>query len=391
MRERRRRSWRRWTPVALVAVVGSVVAQERAFEWNIPAPFPRPPVPADNPMSVSKVELGRYLFYDTRMSVNGQQSCATCHRQELAFTDGKARGEGTTGERHPRGAMSLANIAYSAALTWANPTLVSLEEQALVPMFGTDPVELGLRGEEERFLGEIGRDTVYQRLFPRAFPGDSAPFTIPNVARATAAFERTLISMRSPYDRYRYGGDSGAISESAKRGETFFSGRQGACVQCHSGWNFSGPVRHEARPVVRPAFFNTGLYNVAGDVSYPAPNTGVHHFTKRMQDVGRFRPPTLRNIAVTAPYMHDGSIETLAEVLDHYAAGGRTIASGPHAGVGHDNRNKFPGVRGFSMTEAEKRDVIAFLETLTDSVFLRDPALSNPWPRSAIKSGRLPQ
>lgn len=201
-----------------------------------------------------------------------------------------------------------------------------------------------------------------------------------NVVRAIASFERTIISVGSPYDRYRYGGEPNAISESAKRGETFFfSGQRGSCFQCHGGWNFNGDVRYEGRPDVRASFFNTGLYNVVGEFSYPAPNTGIHQITRRPEDIGKFRVPTLRNVAVTAPYMHDGSIRTLAEVLDHYAAGGRTIASGPNAGVGHDNRNKAPNVHGFAITDSERRDLIAFLETLTDSAFLHNPALSNPW------------
>src|SRR5262249_20389448 len=160
-----------------------------------------------------------------------------------------------------------------------------------------------------RFLSEVRSDTVYQRLFPRAFRGVASPYTMQNAVRAIAAFERTLVSMRSPYDRYRYGGDLHAISESAKRGgQFFFSGQRGGCFQCHGGWNFSGDVRYEGRPDTRASFFNTGLYNMAGVLSYPAPNTGIHQVTHHLGDVGKFRVPTLRNIAVTAPYMHDGSI-----------------------------------------------------------------------------------
>ena len=279
--------------------------------------------------------------------------------------------------------MSLANAAYAPALTWANPTTTSLEDQALVPMFGTDPTELGLAGKGEAFLELIRRDTLYQRLFTRAFPDDTAAITLTNVVRAIATFERTIISMGSPYDRYRFGGDRNAISDAAKRGEAFFfSGQRGGCFQCHGGWNLSGDVRHEARPDVSAQFFNTGLYNVAGPVSYPAPNTGIHEITRRPEDVGKFRAPTLRNVAVTAPYMHDGSIATLGEVLDHYAAGGRTIATGPYAGVGRDNPNRAPSMRPFAMTDDDKRDLIAFLESLTDSAFLRNPNLADPW-RSA--------
>lgn len=215
-----------------------------------------------------------------------------------------------------------------------------------------------------------------------AFPGDTAPWTMRRVVAAIAAFERTLISVRSPYDRYRYHGERDAISAAAKRGELFFfSGQNGGCFQCHGGWNFSGALRVATDTTAAPSFFNTGLYNVAGAFSYPAPNTGLHQHTGRPEDVGRFRPPTLRNIAVTAPYMHDGSISTLGEVLDHYAAGGRTIASGPMAGRGHDNPNKTRIVDGFAMTAQDKQYLIAFLESLTDTVFLHDRRFADPWRR----------
>lgn len=366
--------------LVMLVAAGVSLAQQPGFEWQIPAPFPKPWVPPDNPMSRPKVELGRRLFYDTRLSVNGRQSCASCHRQELAFTDSRARGVGTTGEMHPRGSMSLANVAYNPSLTWADPETTALEQQAMVPMFGTVPVELGLHGADARIQRDVERDSVYARLFPQAFPGERAPYTIAHIVKAIAAFERTLISLDSPYDRYRFRNEPNAISESAKRGETFFfSGQRGGCFQCHGGWNFNGDVSYDARPRPRVAYFNTGLYNLSGDMSYPRANTGVHAHTGRREDIGKFRVPTLRNIAVTAPYMHDGSIATLSEVIDHYAAGGRTIASGANAGIGRDNPNKAPSVHGFAITPEEKRDLIAFLETLTDSAFLRNPAHANPW------------
>jgi cytochrome c peroxidase len=291
------------------------------FEWNLPKGFPRPAVPADNPMSVAKVELGRYLFYDKRISLNGKESCGSCHRQELAFTDGRARAEGATGQRHPRSSMSLVNVAYVPSLTWANPTLDSLEEQALTPMLGEEPIELGLKGHEQEFLNTLRRDPLYQRLFPQAFPETRDVYTLQNVTKSIAAFERTIVSMRSPYDRYRWGGDSSAISDSAKRGELLFSSSErGGCFQCHGGWNFSA-VRFQGSRDRRGedgGFFNTGVS------SYLPPNRGLYERTERSEDVGKFRVPTLRNIALTAPYMHDGSLATLDEVLDHYAAGGKT-------------------------------------------------------------------
>jgi len=364
----------------LTLVFSTTLLAQSGFVWKIPKPFPKPFVPADNVMNAAKVELGRHLFYDKRISSNGKQSCASCHRQELAFTDGRARAVGTTGEEHPRSSMSLANVGYSPTLTWANPSLSSLEEQALIPILGTAPIELGLKGQEERFLGDVRRDPVYQKLFLNAFPGESGPYSMSNVAKALAAFERTMISVNSPYDRYRYGGEPNAISDQAKRGSLLFaSGERTACFQCHGGWNFNGAVRYEGSNLPRAEFHNTGLYNIAGEFSYPAANTGLYQFTQQREDIGKFRAPTLRNIAVTAPYMHDGSVATLSEAIDHYAAGGRTIASGPHAGVGHANPNKALNVNGFKLTESEKADLIAFLESLTDTDFLHNPELSDPW------------
>ena len=142
-----------------------------AYRWQLPPGFPQPRVPADNPMSEAKVELGRYLFYDKRLSFNQKQSCASCHQQALAFTDGRARAVGSTGEIHPRSSMTLVNVAYVPALTWANPTLTHLEAQALVPMFGDHPVELGMKGREDRLLERVKKVPEYQRLFPAAFPG----------------------------------------------------------------------------------------------------------------------------------------------------------------------------------------------------------------------------
>jgi cytochrome c peroxidase len=337
------------------------------FDWNLPKGFPRPAVPADNPMSAAKVELGRYLFYEKRISVNGKESCGSCHRQELAFTDGRTRAEGTTGQLHPRSSLSLVNVAYTPRLTWANPTLDSLEEQALTPMLSEEPVELGLKGREQEFLSVLRRDPLYVRLFRLAFAEEGYVYTIKNVTKAIAAFERTIISMRAPYDRYRWGGDSSAISDSAKRGELiFYSSERGGCFQCHDGWNFTA-IRFEGSPDQGDGgrsgrFFNTG---VSLD---RAPNRGLFELTQRPEDVGKFRAPTLRNIAITAPYMHDGSVATLEEVIDHYMAGGKA-----------DHPNKSSILRPFRLTNEEKNDLIDFLKSLTDEELLRDARWSDPW------------
>ena len=343
--------------------------------------LPKPIVPKDNPGNHAKVQLGRYLFYDKRLSVNGTTSCATCHHQELAFTDGRARAVGATGQTHPRSAMSLANLAYTTEFNWSDPAVHSLEEQALKPMMSTSPVELGFNVIEAGFLKTIGTDGTYRPLFRQVFAPEPDPYTVANIARSLAAFERTLISINSPYDRFHFDGDESAISESAKRGEIlFFLDGGPSCFRCHSGFNFSDATESLGGVPAAPLFHNTGLYNIPGLFSYPAPNRGLYEHTRRTADMGKFKAPTLRNIEVTAPYMHDGSIATLEEVIDHYAAGGRTVADGPQAGVGHDNANKDKLVRGFRLTAQNRADLVAFLKSLTDAEFLSDPKYSDPWP-----------
>ena len=362
------------TWIAALAAAGAPA--EAPYAWTLPAGFPRPPVPADNPMTEAKVELGRHLFYDTRLSANGTQACATCHQQPLAFADSRRRSMGSTGELHPRGSMSLVNVAYARALTWANPTMTRLEDQALVPMYGDHPIELGL-DREGRWIDHLRREPIYTRLFAAAFDG-SDPITSDNVVKAIATFERTIVSARSPYDRYHFDRDEGAISEAAKRGEILFYTRPLSCFTCHGGVHFSGAMGSR-RDWDSVEFHNTGLYNLPGLLTYPPDNGGVYEVTRDPRDVGKFKAPTLRNIAVTAPYMHDGSVATLEEAIDHYAAGGRTVTAGPYQGVGRDNPHKSSAVPGFTISPEQRADLVAFLESLTDEALLRDPRLSNPW------------
>jgi cytochrome c peroxidase len=339
------------------------------FDWKLPAGFPKPSVPQSNPMSAAKVELGRHLFYDKRMSRNGTQSCATCHRQDRAFTDGKARAEGSTGEIHPRSSMSLVNVAYVPLLTWANPQLQTLEDQAMVPMFGGHPIELGLLGYESEFLSRLRQDGTYKRLFREAYPNEAQPYSIAGVIKAVASFERTIISARSSYDRFR-SGDANAIPESAKRGEKLFFSEKTTCDKCHGSFTFGGDVRFEGGQEPNVWFFSTGVTD-----SYPEGAAGLHQHTLNRGDIGRFRPPALRNVALTAPYMHVGSIATLAEVIDHYAAGGRV----PNI------RNRSSLASGFELGDGEKADLIAFLGSLTDGEMLRDPRWRDPWPAGSSR------
>jgi len=343
-----------------------------------PPGFPAMRIPADNPFTREKAELGRYLFYDRRLSGNQTQSCGSCHRQSLAFTDGRAVSEGSTGDRTPRGAMSLVNVGYTVTLTWANATLRQLERQALVPMFGERPVELGLAGMEAAMLERLRADARYPGMFRAAFPGQAEPISLDHVTKAIATFERAILGADSPYDRSQRG-ESGALSASARRGMDLYFGERLECFHCHGGFNLTDAVVTAATRIEETPFHNTGLYNVDGDGAYPASNTGVHEVTQGASDMGRFRAPTLRNIALTAPYMHDGSIATLEGVIDHYAAGGRTIASGPNAGVGSASPLRSEFVRGFILDPRERADLIAFLQALTDDALVRDPRFSDPF------------
>lgn len=361
---------------------GSSAEPASPWVWDLPPGFPTPIVPPDNPMTAGKVELGRHLFHDRRLSVDGAQSCATCHRPELAFTDGLPRAHLAGGGEHPRGAPSLTNVAYAAWLGWANPTLVRLEAHVVVPLLGDDPPELGWNGRESELEARLAADPTYQRLFDAAFPDDEAPVRLVNLVRALAAFERTLIAGDTPVDRF-LAGDPGALPASARRGLELFRSERLACATCHAGWATTDAAIGEETPDPTLTFHNTGLYDVGGTGDYPPGGTGLHEATGRAEDMGRFRAPMLRNVAVTAPYMHDGSLETLDDVLDHYARGGRLVESGPWAGDGRGNRFKSPLVRGFTLSADERADLLAFLDALTDASFLVDPRWSDPWSDAA--------
>lgn len=333
-----------------------------------PVGFPPLPVPEDNLLTEAKAELGRHLFFDTRLSSDGTFACSTCHQPVHAFTDSRRRAVGVTGEVHPRSSMALANVAYNASLNWADPNLHRLEEQMEIPMFSIKPVEMGISGYEEEVLARLRREPRYGPLFHEAFPKEPDPVTLGNAILAIASFERTLLSGSSPYDRYVYWDESEALSDVARRGmRLFFSGRLG-CAGCHAGFNFSGPVVLPGEEP-QPVFHNTALYSLDDEGSYPQDNRGVFEHTGAREDMGRFRAPTLRNIALTAPYMHDGSLPTLETVIAHYAAGGRAA----------QNPLKSPLLGGFEASASEIRELVGFLESLTDQAFLADPRCTDPW------------
>jgi len=356
-----------------------------SYQWPIIEGFPKPQVPGNNPMSIEKVELGRKLFYDVNLSFNKTQSCASCHIQSHAFAEPLAVSIGSTGQPHRRNAPALVNIAYNKTLTWAHDGLTTLERQILLPMFGEHPIELGITGHDTEVLQRF--DTpIYRELFTQAFHGETPSYEL--IVKALSSFVRSLISLNSPFDHYAYQGNDNAISASALRGMNLFFSEKLECHHCHGGFNFTQSTSHEKQLIDRRPFHNTGLYNVKSPVSsttsvtgiggYPKIDIGLAEISQKSEDNGRFRAPTLRNITVSAPYMHDGSIKNLSAVLDFYAAGGREISIGINQGDGRKNKFKSVFIKGFKMSEQDKKDLLAFLHTLTDNSFLTNPKFKKP-------------
>lgn len=307
-------------------------------------------IPPDNPTTRQGVLLGRTLFYEPLLSSNGKISCASCHRQERAFTDGRRFSIGVDGVATKRNSMSLANLLWVRNLFWDGRSR-SLEEQAHVPMLDVHE----MNQSAELSAGKLRGDRHYQKLFAAAFGNDS--ITGDRIAKALAQFERTLISAKAPYDDYLT--DAYAPRPDEQRGMDLFMGRNVSstrvnCVHCH------GSPR-----LMVELFHNNGLDTDPADY-------GREDFTRDKGDRGRFRVPTLRNIAVTAPYMHDGRFATLREVLDHYSdhiQSSATLSSFiPDSTDGN-------GRRGLLLNDGQKEDIIAFLGLLTDSTFLTNPDL----------------
>jgi cytochrome c peroxidase len=364
--------------LAAMAALITPAARAEDWTWQLPKFIPEPRIPADNPMSPALVELGRHLFYDKRLSGNGTTACSTCHIQALAFTDGKPRSPGSTGEKTARNSPSIANSAWNATYTWANPALTTLERQMEVPLFGDDPIEMGVTdSNRQTIVRRIEAEPLYPVLFHDAFPDVSAPITFANIIKSIAAFQRSVISVNSRYDRYLQRKEK--LSEAERRGMRLFFGERAECHHCHGSFNFNDQVVHARSRDLEILFHNTGLYNIDGTGAYPFPNRGLFEFSAKPEDMGAFRAPSLRNVALTAPYMHDGSVATLGEVLDLYSQGGRVIRSGALAGDGRQNPHKDGLIARIDLTAEEKQDLLAFLETLTDESLLSNPQWSDPW------------
>jgi cytochrome c peroxidase len=316
---------------ALVVACALLVAAARAddaFRWDLPRGLPEPAVPADNPMSATKVALGARLFADPRLSVTGRYSCASCHDAARAFTDGLSRARGATGETLPLNAPTLINAAYNASLGWHDAGITTLESQMRGPLFNDHPPELGLAGREAEVERGLLADESMRTAFSAAFPGETAPVTMDNVIRAIAAYERTLLSAGSPFDRYVFSGEHDALTAEQKRGMDIFFTDRGDCASCHGGINFSGDWVDRGHPAAKSVFADTGTGEAV-------------------------RVPTLRNLPATAPYMHDGRFATLDQVLDHY----EKLAADPGAD---------PRLRRAPLTTEERAALREFLGSLAD-------------------------
>ncbi|MEK7432826.1 MAG: MbnH family di-heme enzyme [Cyanobacteriota bacterium] len=346
---------------------------------NIHKDIPKPLIPEDNPITDEKIDLGRYLFYEKKLSIDNKFSCATCHEQTRAFTENKKVAIGVLGHSHTKNSMSLTNVGYNSILTWANSNLSKLEIQMLLPMFGESPPELAMSGKEDELIKKLEKEILYQKKFKEAFPNSNNPINIENITKAIASFERSLVSFNSPYDKYIYEKNKDAISDSAKKGERLFFSEKLECFHCHGGFNFSDSTKHERSAFIEFNLHNNGLYNLNNNGDYPKGGQGFFDISHNKKDMGKFKAPTLRNIEVTSPYMHDGSISTLEDVIDHYSKGGRTIASGEFLGDGSKNPYKSGFVKGFTLSDEEKQDLLEFLKSLTDRDFLSNSKYSDPF------------
>ena len=329
-------------------------------------------------MSVAKNELGRRLFHDKRLSINEQGSCASCHQQRLAFTDGRAQAVGATGELHARSSMSLVNVAYNSHYTWASRELQTLEQQIPIPLFNVQPVELGMLGQETLLVERLGSDPFYVARFQRAFPNETNPISISNIVKSLACFVRTIVSADSAFDRRLFADDEDAMSASALRGMRLFYSDELHCGACHSGRGIAGGQQALDSAPSSVEFHNTALYNVAEHNEYTGPDPGLRAESNDALDDGKFRAPTLRNIDLTAPYMHDGSIATLSAVLDHYAAGGSSTRVGNETHEAGVKARKSPLLAGFVLSDTDRLALLDFLHSLTDFELLEDPRFMPP-------------
>lgn len=309
---------------------------DKPYELIVPEGFPKPYIPSDNVLTQDRIELGKKLFYDTILSSDRSVSCATCHVQTLGFTDGKTLSTGVNHALSDRNGMALINLAWSNSFFW-DGGVTSLELQVMKPLTSVNEMNLPV----QEAINRLNADKTYKKLFKKAYGTDPDASSL---FKAIASFERTLVSANTKFDAYFYKKDASAFNDSELRGyKLFFGGDKVHCGSCHSGVNLTNNT-----------FQNNGLYMQYAD-------QGRYKITGKESDKGKFKVPTLRNIALTSPYMHDGSLKTLEEVIDHYNTGG----------ILHPNKSEHVHIhKGMKLNAQDKKDLINFLHTLTDVEFI---------------------
>lgn len=341
--------------------------------YGAPLGLPAVPIPADNPQTEAKVKLGNRLFHDLRFSATGEVACATCHATEKAMTDSPlTTSEGINKLRGTRNAPTVLNSAFNQSQFWDGRS-PSLEDQALHPF--VNPIEMGLENHQ-LIIDVIMNDRQYKRAFRQVFAIKSEEITIDQVVKAIAAFERTQVAGDSPFDQFYFAGNEDALNDSAKRGFDVFL-TEGRCVSCHTIEQdhalFTDHKFHnigvgindiETRvPHLVGAFLRAKKKGADVDVTVlvdpDVSHLGRFAVDEELSSVGAFKTSTLRNIAATAPYMHDGSLKTLRDVVVHYNNGGITDGS--------KSANAFlsGGIRPLDLTEQQMDDLVAFMEALT--------------------------
>lgn len=322
-----------------------------------------------------QIALGKQLFFDNRLSYNGTKSCGSCHDPKFAFTDGYRKSITVSGDNVLHNSPSLINISVQHYFDWANPSVTSLEKQHERPLFNEQPPELGANKNKEAIIQKLSGDQFYNQSFKEIYGDEKVPVSFTTIIKSIAAFVESLQSLQSPYDSF-VAGNNNAISVSAKKGMQLFFSEKLKCASCHTPPYFTMAAQTGNTDSI---YFNIGLYNVLNTGLYPSFDNGLIMVTGKTADDGKYKTPSLRNVALTAPYMHDGSVSRIEEVIENYARGGRNIISGPYTGDGKNNRNKDKKIAGFSINAEEKQDLINFLYSLTDSTVLTNPAFQNPY------------
>ena len=323
--------------ICAVAMLSSWIATPGAnaqstAEYKLTIPFgleeTKVIIPEDNPLTKEKIELGRLLVFDKRLSKDNTIACMSCHLAKFAFTDGKPVSTGIRGQKGGRSAPASLNRVFSSAQFW-DGRAATLEEQSVGPFI--NPIEHGFASHDE-MIAKMKKIAGYRKLFMQVFGED---ITIGNVGKAIASFQRTILSGNSPADRFDQGQEEGAISAAAQQGLILFR-EKARCTKCHSGFNFTDEKFH-----------NLGIGWDDNKV-----DLGRYMVTTNPEDIGAFKTPTLREIARSAPYMHDGRFKTLEEVVNFYNKGG---VKNPH---------QDPLIIPLELTDEEKRDLVQFLHTL---------------------------